>query len=445
MSRSPYLPDMAPAAITAAVARPVLHPAWGWRWWLGFGVSAALTLLFVLAVGWLFYRGVGVWGVDTSNIWGFALANYVWWIGIGNAGTLISALLLLTRQRWRASISRFAEAMTLFAAAMAGLMPILHLGRPWLFYWLVPYPDTMGLLPQWRSPLVWDFFAIASYLLFSMMFWYAGALPDFASLRDRARTRGRQLFYGVLAMGWRNSARHWRIWRDYYGALAALGVPLVVSVHSVVGMDFSATLMPGWAETIFPPYFVVGAMYSGFAMVVVLAAIFRRALSIPFLITDAHFEVMARILLFCSLVMTLSYATEWFYSWYSQDPAELDFTRAQFTGPRAPLYAAMLVCNCLVPMLFWRRALRRSVPVVVGVSLLINLGMWLERVLIVTQTLSLGFLPSQRASYVPTFWDWAVLLGSLGCFSLLFFLFIRIVPAASIHEIKEAIRAEAAS
>lgn len=435
----PYLPAIPPARITAAIADPVLCPSWGRGWWIGFLVSGALTLLFFVAIWWLFREGMGVWGLDSANIWGFALANYVWWIGIGNAGTLISALLLLTRQHWRASISRFAEAMTLFAAAMAGLMPIIHLGRPWLFYWLVPYPDTMGLLPQWRSPLIWDFFAIASYLLFSLMFWYAGALPDFASLRDRAGTRGRQIVYGVLALGWRNSARQWRVWRDYYGAMAALGVPLVVSVHSVVGMDFSAALMPGWAETIFPPYFVIGAMYSGFAMVVLLAAIFRRALRIPHLITDAHFEVMARLLLFCALVMTLSYATEWFYSWYSQDPVDRALTVARFTGTYAPFYWTMLACNCAVPMLLWSGRIRRSLPAVLVIAVLINLGMWLERVLIISQTLSQNFLPSQRAVYVPTFWDWAVLTGSLGFFALLFFLFIRFVPAVSIHEVKERI------
>lgn len=436
---SPYLPDTPPAAITAAIADPVLHPDWGWRWWLGFGVSGALTLLMLVSIWWLFRMGVGVWGVDSSNIWGFALANYVWWIGIGNAGTLISALLLLTRQRWRASISRFAEAMTLFAAAIAGLMPILHLGRPWLFYWLAPYPDTMSLMPQWRSPLIWDFFAIASYLLFSLMFWYTGALPDFASLRDRAATKGKQMVYGTLAMGWRNSARHWRVWQDYYGAMAALGVPLVVSVHSVVGMDFAAGLMPGWAETIFPPYFVVGAMYSGFAMVVVLAAAFRRALRIPHLITGAHFDVMARVLLFCALVMTLSYATEWFYAWYSQEPVERFLTHTQFFGPYAPFYWTMLACNCLIPQLFWLRAVRRSLPAVLVIAVLINVGMWLERILIISQTLSRGHLPSQWALFVPTFWDWALLAGSLGFFSLLFFLFIRWVPAASIHEVKERI------
>ncbi len=434
---SAYLPQTPPAAITAAIADPVLRPAWTWRWWAGAGVSAALTVLMLVAIWWLLRRGVGVWGIDTSNVWGFALANYVWWIGIGNAGTLISALLLLTRQRWRASISRFAEAMTLFAAAIAGLMPILHLGRPWLFYWLMPYPDTMELMPQWRSPLIWDFFAIASYLLFSLMFWYAGALPDFATLRDRARTAGARFVFGVLAMGWRNSARHWRIWQDYYGAMAALGVPLVVSVHSVVGMDFSAGLMPGWDETIFPPYFVVGAMYSGFAMVVVLAAAFRRALRIPQMITLAHFDVMARILLFGALTMSLSYATEWFYAWYSQEEVARDLLRSRFTGLYAPAYWTMLTLNCLLPQLYWLRRVRRSLPAVLVIAVLINVGMWLERILIISQTLSRGHLPSQWAVFIPTLWDWALLAGSLGFFALLFFLFIRLVPAVSMHEVKK--------
>ena len=441
---SAYLPRTPPAAITAAVADPVLRPAWTWRWWAGAGVSAALTVLMLVAIWWLLRRGVGVWGIDTSNVWGFALANYVWWIGIGNAGTLISSLLLLTRQRWRASISRFAEAMTLFAAAIAGLFPILHLGRPWLFYWLVPYPSTMGVWPQWRSPLVWDFFAIASYLLFSLMFWYTGALPDFATMRDRARTRGRQVFFGVLAMGWRNSARHWKIYQSYYTAMAALGVPLVVSVHSVVGLDFAAGLMPGWQETIFPPYFVVGAMYSGFAMVVVLAAAIRRALGLQALITTAHFDVMGKVLLFGALVLSLSYASEWFFAWYGQEKADIYVVWWQFFGTYGPIYIAMLICNCVIPQLFWFPPFRRSLPWIVGISILINVGMWLERILIVAVTPARGHLPAQWSIYWPTIWDWLLLAGSLGFFSLMFFLFVRLVPVASMHEVKARIHQEAA-
>lgn len=332
--------------------------------------------------------------------------------------------------------------MTLFAAAIAGLFPILHLGRPWLFYWLMPYPNTMGIYPQWRSPLVWDFFAIAAYLLFSILFWYTGALPDFATMRDRAQTRGRQVFYGILAMGWRNSARHWKIYQSYYTAMAALGVPLVVSVHSVVGLDFAAGLMPGWQETIFPPYFVVGAMYSGFAMVVVLAAALRRALGLGALITPAHFDVMGKVLLFGALVMALSYATEWFFAWYSQERVETFLAAWQFTGAYGAIYIAMLVCNCVIPQLLWFPALRRSLPWIVTISALINVGMWLERILIIAITPARGHLPSQWSIFWPTVWDWLLLAGSLGFFSLMCFLFVRLIPAASMHEIKGRIHEE---
>ena len=390
-----YLPDgMGSDRITATVADPVLERRFGRLWWAAFLVSSALTLVMIASLVWLVREGVGIWGINTTNVWGFAIANYVWWIGIGNAGTLISSMLLLTRQRWRTSISHFAEAMTLFAAAIAGLFPIFHLGRPWLFYWLVPYPDTMDLLPQWRSPLVWDFFAIASYLIFSILFWYTGALPDLATMRDRARGRIARRIYGAFALGWRGSARHWHHYEAFYRAMAALGVPLVVSVHSVVGMDFAAGLMPGWNQSNFPPYFVVGAMFSGFAMVVVLAALIRRGLGLHRLITLDHFDAMARILLFASLVMSLSYATEWFFAWYSGDHAERLLVRFEFSGLYAPLYWTMILCNCVLPLAFAVRAARRSLPVLLGVAILINLGMWLERILIISETLSRGHLPS---------------------------------------------------
>ncbi|MGE0315076.1 MAG: NrfD/PsrC family molybdoenzyme membrane anchor subunit [Lautropia sp.] len=432
-----YLPSIDAARITADIAAPVIRRQPGRGWWIGIVSSGGCVVLLIVCLVWLVVEGVGIWGIDSNNVWGFAIANYVWWIGIGNAGTLISSMLLLTRQRWRTSISRFAETMTLFAAMLAGLFPIFHLGRPWLFYWLVPYPTTMDLMPQWRSPLVWDFFAIASYLLFSLLFWYTGALPDFAALRDRAVSRTRRRVYGALALGWRFSARHWRHYERYYLAMAALGVPLVVSVHSVVGMDFAALLMPGWNETIFPPYFVVGAMYSGFAMVVVLALAIRRGLSMHHLITAAHLDVIARILLLCSLVMSLSYATEWFFAWYGGEDAERRLLRFEFVGAYAPWYLAMLACNCVLPQLLWLPAARRSVPVLATIAVLVNVGMWLERILIVSETLSRGYLPSQWSLYWPTRWDWLLLLATIGSFVFLFLLFVRFVPAVSIHEMKQ--------
>lgn len=441
---SPLAPDEAVlerdrtsyTGLTEDIVAPVLRGG-GRTWWLLFTLALGLVSLFVASVAWLFWRGVGVWGINSEVVWGFAIANYVWWIGIGNAGTLISAMLLLTRQQWRASISRFAEAMTLFAAAIAGLFPILHLGRPWLFYWLVPYPNTMALWPQWRSPLVWDFFAIASYLLFSSLFWYTGAIPDFATMRDRARSLAARRIYGAFALGWRGSARHWRAYRSFYTAMAALGVPLVVSVHSVVGMDFAASLMPGWRETIFPPYFVVGAMFSGFAMVVLIALALRRGLGLSGIITARHLDAMGKIIVFAAIVMAISYATEWFAAWASGDALEHRLLAFEFTGPYAGLYYLMIACNCLVPQLLWSPRARRSVPAVIAVCLLVLAGMWLERILIIAVTLSAGALPSVTALYLPSVWDWTLFAGTLGLFLLGFLVLVRVVPAASIHEIKE--------
>ncbi|HVZ51929.1 MAG TPA: NrfD/PsrC family molybdoenzyme membrane anchor subunit [Pseudolabrys sp.] len=429
------------AAINEAVSAPLIERyRWRWRaWWIGFAISAALTLVMLISMTWLFYTGIGIFGNNTTVVWGFPLANYVWWIGIGNAGTLISSMLLLMRQRWRAAINRFAEAMTLFAAAIAGLFPILHLGRPGYFYWLLPYPNTMGVWPQWRSALIWDFWAILSYLLFSIVFWYVGLVPDLATLRDRAQRPFARYFYGALALGWRGSARHWRIYEQYHTAMACLAVPLVVSLHSVVGLDFAASLMPGWNETIFPPYFVVGAMYSGFAMVVLLAALVRWGFGLQALITREHFNVMAKIMLAASLIMGLSYASEWFAAWYHGERAERWFTAFEFTGTYAPLYWALLLFNVIVPQAFWFTRVRRNVLAVVGVALLINVGMWLERIEIVWNTLSHGYLPSLWRIFVPTLWDWSLLLGSLGFFGLLYLLLVRVFPMVSMHEVRRLV------
>lgn len=433
--------DATYASVTREVANAVIASP-GAYWWLGFGGSLVLVIVMVAAIAWLFIKGVGIWGVNSANVWGFAIAAYVWWIGIGNAGTLISCMLLLTRQRWRASINRFAEAMTLFAAAIAGLFPILHLGRPYLFYWLVPYPNVMGVWPQWRSPLVWDFFAIASYLIFSLVFWYTGLIPDLASMRDRSRSRVGHCIYGVLALGWTGSARQWQRFESFYWAMAALGVPIVCSVHSVVGLDFAAGLMPGWSETVFPPYFVVGAMFSGFAMVVTLAIPIRWGLGLQRLITLEHFDAMGKILLMGSIIMGFSYATEWFLAWYGGNRAERFLTMFEFAGTYAVFYWLLLLCNVVAPQLLWWRHMRRSLPLLLTVALLINVGMWLERILIIINTLSAGFLPSQWTTYAPTFWDWALLAGTLGFFSFLFFCFVRLVPVVSMHEVRQLVYEE---
>lgn len=423
--------------VTAAVSDPVLVRR-SWRlWW----IALAATLPFVAAtlVGLAVVLGVGIgtWGINSTIVWGVAIANYVWWIGIGNAGTLISSLLAVTRQDWRASINRFAEAMTLFAVSIAGLFPIIHLGRPEYFYWLAPYPNTMQLWPQWRSALVWDFWAILSYLLFSLMFWYLGLIPDAATLRDRATTRRAQVFYGALALGWRGSARHWALHTRLHMTMAALAVPLVCSVHSIVGLDFAASLMPGWQETIFPPYFVVGAMYSGFAMVVVLAILIRWGLGLQSVITLKHFDAMGLVILLCALVMTLSYATEWMMAWYGGEHAERSLVVHEFAGTYAPLYWLLLLFNCILPQVLWSPKARGNLWVMALVSIGINVGMWLERILIIWNTLGHTELPSTRHPFVMSAIDWTFLIGPLGLFAFLFLLFARFFPVVSMYEVRE--------
>jgi molybdopterin-containing oxidoreductase family membrane subunit len=433
-------------AVNSLVSAPLLDPErWSWRaWWIGVAVSFTLTCVMAVCIVWLFIKGIGVWGVNSTVVWGFAIANYVWWIGIGNAGTLISSMLLLMRQKWRASINRFAEAMTLFAATIAGIFPILHLGRPLYFYWLTPYPNTMTVWPQWRSALIWDFWAILSYILFSIIFWYVGLIPDLATIRDRAKTPMRRTVYGALALGWRGSARHWRAYETLHVTLACLGVPLVVSLHSVVGMDFAASLMPGWQETIFPPYFVVGAMYSGFAMVVCLAALVRWGFSMQALITIRHFDVMAKIMLAAAVIMGLSYATEWFTGWYGGERADRNLIVFEFTGAYWSMYAGLLFCNVIVPQAFWFGAVRRNISAVFFIAVLINIGMWLERILIIWNTLSHDYLPSMWRLFLPTIWDWLLLFGSLGLFALMFLVFVRLVPIVSMHEVRRLVAEESA-
>jgi len=443
----PESPRFVPASfkdstVVNLVARPVLEEP-GTGWLLAFLAASLGTLTFGGTIIWLLTSGVGVWGINSSVVWGSPVANYVWWIGIGNAGTLISALLLVTRQPWRASINRFAEAMTIFALVIAGIFPIIHLGRPMYFYWLAPYPNTMTLWPQWRSALVWDFWAILSYLLFSILFWYSGMIPDLAALRDRARTRTTKLFYGALSLGWRGSARHWAVHRVLSVTMAALAVPLVCSVHSIVGLDFAASLMPGWQEPIFPPYFVVGAMFSGFAMVVVLAALMRWGYGLQSVVTVRHFDIMAQILAASALIMGASYATEWFSAWYGGRAPDRSLVVYFFTGPYAPLYWAMLLFNVVLPQIFWLPSARQSILLICIVSILINVGMWLERILIVWMTLSHDYLPSMFRLYFTKWADWLLILAPLGFFALLFLLFAKFLPAVSIHEVQELRREEA--
>jgi molybdopterin-containing oxidoreductase family membrane subunit len=423
-------------AITEAVCAPLLDRSAGSRWWGAFLASLTLASVGIVGAVIVLERGIGVLGNNTAVVWGFPIANYVWWIGIGNAGTLISSLLLLTRQRWRASINRFAEAMTIIAVAIAGLFPILHLGRPMYFYFLAPYPATTGLWPQWRSALVWDFWAILCYLLFSIVFFYVGLIPDLATLRERALSRRWQRIYGAFALGWQGSSRQWQAHHRLQLAMAIIAVPLVCSVHSIVGLDFAASMMPGWTESIFPPYFVVGALFSGFAMVVLLALALREAMNLHGLIRPAHFDAMARVILAASCIMGLSYATEWGSALWTGDPDELRQVGYALTGHYWPLETAMLIGNVALPQLFWWPAMRTSPTILTVVAIGILIGMWLERILILVNTLSIGYLPSFWTTYAPTLIDGMILAGTFGLFTAAVLLFARVLPVVSMYEVR---------
>jgi molybdopterin-containing oxidoreductase family membrane subunit len=425
-------------SVTDKIASIVLgrptHPVW-----LGlFTLSVGLLVLFGGVVIYLIVRGVGIWGINIPVAWAFAITNFVWWIGIGHAGTLISAILLLLHQKWRTSINRLAEAMTIFAVMCAGLFPLLHLGRPWFFYFLVPYPNTMGLWPQFRSALVWDVFAVSTYFTVSLLFWYMGMIPDLATLRDRARTRLAQVAYGVLAMGWRNSARHWQRFEMAYLLLGGLATPLVVSVHSVVSSDFAMAIVPGWHETVFPPYFVAGAIFSGFAMILVLAIPLRVFYGLEDFISLNHLEVIAKILLATSWLTSYGYLSEQFMAWYGGEEYEhyVYVNRLIGFGQYALVTWSVLLCNSVVPQILWLRSMRRNQAVLLLVSVLVLLGMWLERYMIIITSLHRDFLPSSWGMFKPTLWDYLTYLGSFGLFLVLFLLFIRLLPMISISEMR---------
>lgn len=431
------------ASVSDKIAGLVLTRRRRWPWWMLFAATFAGTATFFVASAWLFAVGIGIWGVDIPVAWGFAIGNFVWWIGIGHAGTFISAVLYLLRQRWRTSINRFAESMTLFAAGIAGIFPILHLGRPWFFYWLVPYPDVMNVWPQWRSPLVWDFFAIGTYLTVSLLFWYVGLIPDLATLRDMARRPFARLAYGMAALGWRGEARHWARYEIAYLLLAGLATPLVVLVHSVVSLDFAVGNTPGYHSTIFPPYFVAGALFSGFAMVLTLAIPLRSAYGLEDFITSRHLDYAARVVLATSWIVIYSYVAESFTAFYSGDVYEIAMVKDRWTGAYAPIYWAMLTCNALVPQVFWWGRARATPALLFAVSLVVNLGMWTERFLIVVTSLHRDFMPSAWGMFYPTGWDWLFLFSSLAFFVWLFLLFLRLLPAISIAEMRELVRESA--
>ena len=409
------------------------------QFFMAFTVAFLLANVLLLAAGYLFIRGVGIWGINIPIGWGFAIVNFVWWIGIGHAGTLISAILLLLKQDWRTSINRFSEAMTLFAVAQAGMYPILHLGRPWLGYWLLPYPNSMWLWPQPRSPLIWDVFAVSTYATVSFLFWYVGLIPDLATMRDRAINPVVQRVYGMLSFGWRSSARHWQRYQMAYLLLAGLATPLVVSVHTVVSFDFAISLIPGWHTTIFPPYFVAGAIYSGFAMVLTLAIPFRRWYGLQDLITTRHVEACAKVMLGTGLIVAYGYAMEAFMAWYSADKYERFMYMNRMTGPYGPSYWMLIACNITIPQLLWIRRIRLNEIAVWIIALIVNMGMWLERFVIVITSLHRDFLPSSWGMYYPTIWDIAIFAGTIGLFLFLMLLFIRGLPAISIFEEREEV------
>jgi Ni/Fe-hydrogenase subunit HybB-like protein len=424
------------ASITEKIGAIVLkRPIMG-GWVLGMFICFVILQWFLLAVCYLFYKGVGIWGVNIPIGWGFAIVNFVWWIGIGHAGTLISAILLLLRQQWRNSINRFAEAMTLFAVACAGMFPVFHLGRPWLAFWLFPYPNTMSYWPNFRSPLVWDVFAVTTYLTISLVFWFIGLIPDLASLRDQTSNKFIKFVYGSLAMGWRNSVRHWNRYETAYLLLGGLATPLVLSVHTVVSFDFSVGIVPGWHTTIFPPYFVAGAIYSGFAMVLVLAIPIRKFYGIEDFITDRHIENSAMVMLATGWIVAYGYAFEAFMNWYGGDPYETFLRYNRLHGPYAGFYYALLITNLFIPQVLWFKKIRTNSILLFFISLDVLVGMWLERFIIVIVSLSRDFVNSAFGMYYPTQWDWAIFIGTLGFFSACMFLFLRLLPAVSISELK---------
>jgi molybdopterin-containing oxidoreductase family membrane subunit len=422
--------------VTADICAPLERRA-GLAWWLAFIPAFSALLLGVAAVTYLIATGIGTWGLNRSVGWAFDITNFVFWIGIGHAGTLISAILFLFRQKWRTSINRSAEAMTLIAVTCAGLFPVIHMGRPWLFYWIVPYPNERG--PLWvnfRSPLLWDFFAIGTYFTISLVFWYVGLVPDLATLRDRLRPGWYRRFVSFFSLGWDGASRTWRHYELVYLLLAGLATPLVVSVHSVVSTDFAVAQMPGWHSTIFPPYFVAGAIFSGLAMVLTLVLIARKVMHLEDYITRRHVEAMTKLVLTTSCLVGLAYAVEFFTAFYSGNPSESFTFLNRALGPLAWGFAAMLAFNVLIPQVLWLRGVRTNFLAVFAIAILINVGMWLERFVIIVSSLERDYLPSSWSGYAPTLVEIATLLGSFGLFFTSFLIFCRFLPVIAIAEVK---------
>jgi Ni/Fe-hydrogenase subunit HybB-like protein len=405
-------------------------------WYIALGISLSLMTMFFGSIGWVVWNGIGMWGNMMPVAWGFPIINFVFWVGIGHAGTLISAILFLLRQSWRTAINRFAEAMTIFAVVCAGIFPGIHIGRPWLPYWMFPVPNQMQMWPQFRSPLEWDIFAVGTYATVSLLFWYMGMIPDLATLRDRSTSTVRRLLYGVFAMGWRGSSRQWHRYERAYLLLAALATPLVLSVHSVVSFDFATSQLPGWHTTIFPPYFVAGAIFGGFAMVVTLAVPAREFFGLKRLITVQHIELMNRVILATGMMVGYAYGMEFFIAWYSGNPYEKFVFVNRAMGNYAWAYWTMIGANVLAPQVFWFKKMRSNVWVAFAVGVVVNVGMWFERFVIVVTSLARAFLPAAWGYFVPTKWDFMTLGGSFGLFFTLFLLFCRFLPMVAMAEVK---------
>jgi Ni/Fe-hydrogenase subunit HybB-like protein len=420
--------------IASVVTGEAPHPK---AWWFIFLVGVALLQALGIGLAYLFYLGVGVWGINHPVAWGYAIVNFVWWIGIGHAGTLISAILLLLHQKWRTSINRFAEAMTIFAVMCAGLFPLIHMGRPWLAYWLYPFPNNMAVWPQFRSPLTWDVFAVSTYFTVSLVFWYVGLIPDFAVLRDVAKNKLQRMAYGALALGWRGSAIHWRRYEKLYLLLAGIGTPLVFSVHTVVSFDFAVAIVPLWHATIFPPFFVSGAIFSGFAMVVWLAVPLRKYYGMDDVITTKHMDMCARVMVGTGLMVSYGYFCELWMGWYSHSIYEWETTKQRvWLGPYWWSYWCLILTNTIIPQLLWIRKFRTNDWLLFAVAGSVHIGMWFERYVIVI-TLSRDQIPSSWGRYNATIWDYAVMVGSVGLFMTLFALFLRFLPMISITEVRE--------
>lgn len=432
-------PDETLQSVNDRVSGIVERPT-GWGWIIGFAIAFGLLSVLMASLFWLFFRGVGIWGINMPVSWGFAILNYVWWIEIAQGGTFISAVLLLLHQEWRTSVNRFTEAVTLFALSCAGLFPLLHLGRPQYAYFLIPYPNTLALWPQFISPLVWDFFALTVYATMSVIFWYLGLVPDLATLRDRAEGKYRRRFYAILCLGWRNSATHWHHYETTYKVLAALAAPLVISVHSIVGLDFAYTMLPGWHSTIFPPFFVCGAIFSGFAMVLTLIVPVRAIYGLRGMITLNHLENMAKLLLTMGMCVVFGHASEYFMAWYGGDLFERFHAMQEVIGPYSYVFWIATVCNTLAIQFLWWGRVRRSPLALFIIAGAVNVGMWAERYLNIVGSLHRDFLTSSWGMYHGTFWDWSTYIGTFGLFLTLLFLFVRLLPIVPMFEMRELVQ-----